>query len=256
MKIIQNKFDKHLIPDLPRVLFEGRIVTIQGEEEANRAVDYLFSQEIIGLDTETRPSFRKGASMNKVALLQISTHDVCFLFRLNLIGMPPSLIRLLEDTTITKVGLSWHDDLRQLRRSKDFKPGTFVELQEFVRDFGIDDLSLQKLYANIFHQKISKNQRLTNWEADVLTDAQKQYAATDAWACIMLYEELCRMRETNDYELEIIPEPEPPQPIKKEEPKPVDESEKKRKKTKSKKYYRHKNRKRAEEKKTTTPVTQ
>ena len=143
-KTILNKYDKTKISELPRVLFEGRIVVILNESEAQRAVDYLLSQTVLGVDTETRPSFKKG-HMNKVALLQVASHNVCFLFRLNLLGKSPSVKRLLEDTTVPKIGLSWH--------------------------------------------------------ADILNERQKQYAATDAWACIMLYEELMRLEKTGDYEL-------------------------------------------------------
>jgi ribonuclease D len=88
-----------------------------------------------------------------------------------------------------------------IHKSGEFETGYFIDLQNHVREIGVEDLSLQKLYANFFGQKISKRERLTNWEADILNDKQKQYAATDAWACIMLYEELMRLEETGDYEL-------------------------------------------------------
>lgn len=193
MKEIFDKYDKALLASLPRVLFDGRIEVIVSERDAERAVKFLMKQPILGFDTETRPSFSRG-KMNKVALLQVSTNDVCFLFRLNRIDIPQCLVRLLEDKKITKVGLSWHDDLRALNGRKSFRAGTFVELQDMAGQMGIVDISLQKLYANIFGQKISKGQRLTNWEADDLTEAQKKYAATDAWACIRLYEEMQRMQ--------------------------------------------------------------
>ena len=165
-----------------------------------KAVDYLLSQKILGFDTETRPSFKKGQRY-EVSLLQVSTHDTCFLFRLNLTGITPAIIRLLEDKKVVKVGLSWHDDLLQLHRRAEFKAGNFVELQDVAEKFGIEDKSLQKLYANLFHMKISKAQRLSNWEQTVLRDAQKLYAATDAWTCIKIYEELQRLSRDGDYEL-------------------------------------------------------
>ena len=199
-KIIWNKYDKTRISGLPRVLFEGRVVVVLTESEAQKAVDYLLSQPIMGVDTETRPSFKKG-HINKVALLQVSSHEVCFLFRLNQLGISPSVKRLLEDTTVPKIGLSLRDDLHGLHALGDFESGYFVDLQDHVREIGVEDLSLQKLYANFFGQRISKRERLTNWEADVLTDKQKGYAATDAWTCIMLYEELMRLEQTGDYEL-------------------------------------------------------
>ena len=199
-KTIYDKFDKNAISQLPTVLFPGKIVVILSEGEANRAVEYLLSCDILGVDTETRPSFRKGQH-HKVSLLQVSTRDICFLFRLNYIGIPPSLIRLLTNTDVTMVGLSWHDDLCMLRRREEFTPGKFVDIQNLIGKLGIEDMSLQKLYANLFGQKISKRQRLSNWDADVLTDKQKAYAATDAWACINLYEEIERLAQTHAYQL-------------------------------------------------------
>lgn len=199
-KTIYDKFDKNAISQLPTVSFPGKIVVILSEGEANRAVEYLLSCDILGVDTETRPAFRKGQH-HKVSLLQVSTREICFLFRLNYIGIPDSLIRLLSNTEVTMVGLSWHDDLCMLRRRQEFTPGKFVDIQNLIGKLGIEDMSLQKLYANLFGQKISKRQRLSNWDADVLTDKQKSYAATDAWACINLYDEIERLAKTSDYQL-------------------------------------------------------
>jgi ribonuclease D len=154
----------------------------------------------LGVDTETRPSFKKGET-HQVALLQVSSYDVCFLFRLNQLGMSPSVKRLLEDTRVPKIGLSLRDDLLSLHKLADFNAGYFIDLQDHMREIGVEDLSLQKLYANFFAQKISKREQLTNREADILQDKQKLYAATDAWSCIMLYEELQRLEQTGDYEL-------------------------------------------------------
>ncbi len=199
-KTIYNKFDKTKIASLPRVLFGGRIVVVYTEREAEKAVNYLMSQKILGVDTETRPSFKKGL-MHPVSLLQVSSHEVCFLFRLNLLGMSPSVRRLLEDTKVPKIGLSLRDDLNSLHKLDDFQSGYFIDLQDHVREIGVEDMSLQKLYANFFGQRISKREQLTNWEADILNDKQKAYAATDAWTCILLYEELMRLEQTGDYEL-------------------------------------------------------
>ena len=207
MKTLVSRYDKKLIGQLPKVLFQGRLFVIQSNEEAARAAEFLLKQKILGIDTETKPVFKKGAGMNPVALLQVSTYDTCFLFRLNHIGFTDDLIRLLSDETVLKVGLSLKDDFIQLGRRKQFNPGKHAELQTMVREMGIVDQSLQKLYANFFGQRISKTQQLTNWEADVLTEAQKRYAATDAWACIQIYEEIQRL-DANGYMLEIIPEPE------------------------------------------------
>ncbi len=206
-KIIYNKFEKKEIAQLPQVQFNGRIVVIISPGETKKAVDFLLSQPILGIDTETRPSFKKGV-VHQVALLQVAAKNICFLFRLNYTGMTADIIRLLEDKTVPKVGLSLHDDFSSLHRNEPmFTPGAFIDLQDHMRELGIEDLSLQKLYANIFGQKISKSQQLSNWEADVLSEKQKVYAATDAWACINLYREYLRLIQTHDYQLVIVPEP-------------------------------------------------
>lgn len=207
MRILYSKFNKEAIHELPQVLFTGRIIVITSEKKAEKAVDFLLKQSILGVDTETRPVFRKGQSY-KVSLLQVATHDTCFLFRLNILGITPSIKRLLENTETKMIGLSWHDDLLALHKRSDFKKGNFIDLQDIIGDLGIKDLSLQKLYANIFRQKISKRQRLTNWNNETLSEKQKQYAATDAWACIQLYEEIMRLKESGDYQLvEVEEEP-------------------------------------------------
>lgn len=207
-KTIYSKFDKKEITNMPIAKFPGRIITIISAGEADRAVDFLLTHDILGIDSETRPSFKKGSS-NKVSLLQVSTHDTCFLFRLNHIGLPNSIIRLLENKQVPMIGLSLANDMLALHERSPFKPGLFIDLQETVAKIGIKDQALQKLYANIFHEKISKRQRLSNWDADVLTDAQKMYAATDAWTCIRLYEEIERLSQTGDFDLIEVAEPEP-----------------------------------------------
>ena len=202
-KIIYSRFDKAKIAELPRVTFPGRIVTILSAGEAEKAVDFLLKSDILGFDTETRPCFTKG-KRNKVALLQVSNREICFLFRLNSIGLAPAIVRLLETEGPLKIGLSWHDDIRSLHERGDFEPHGFIDLQDHMIELGIKDMSLAKLYANLFHQRISKREQLSNWEADVLTDKQKLYGATDAWACIQLYEEYVRLKESNDYFLEFV----------------------------------------------------
>lgn len=204
MKYIKNIITKAEIAELPKEEFPGRIFLIYTEEETDKAVSYLKQQKIVGVDTETRPSFKRGR-VHKVALLQISTEDTCFLFRLNRIGMPVSLQEFLKNDTL-KIGLSLKDDFMMLQKRKDVhaEEGNWIELQDYVAHFGIEDRSLQKLYANLFGKKISKNQRLSNWEADTLTEAQMQYAAMDAWACVRIYNCLNEMDKNGDYELVIV----------------------------------------------------
>jgi ribonuclease D len=170
-------------------VFPGRIIVIQDEKEAEKACAYLAKSGAVGFDTETRPAFRKGVS-HQIALMQLSTDDTCFLFRLNLIGLPDCLANILVDPAIKKIGLSLKDDFSAIHKRKNLVPGNFLELQSFVKDYGIEDNGLQRIYGILFGKRISKGQRLSNWEIDTLSDAQKMYAALDAWACLRIYNEL------------------------------------------------------------------
>ena len=200
MRQIKSTITKAEVAQMPKVQFSGRIFVIYTETDAEKAVEYLKNQHIVGVDTETRPSFRKGVT-HKVALLQIATSDTCFLFRLNRIGMPAFLQDFLM-SDVLKIGLSLKDDFMVLRRRRDMhaEKGNWIELQDYVKRFGIEDRSLQKIFANLFEQKISKAQRLSIWVAETLTESQINYAATDAWACVQIYNCLQEM-ETNGYEL-------------------------------------------------------
>lgn len=181
--------DKQTINDMPRVNFAGRIHVIDAISQVKSAISALRTSSIVGFDTETRPCFHRGERHN-VALLQLSTQNDAFLFRINKTGIPAPLKQFLEDSAIIKIGLSTTDDFNQLRRVCDFTPAGFIELQTLVKKYHITDMSLQKIYAIIFQQKISKGQQLSNWESTQLTDAQQQYAAIDAWACLRIYNHL------------------------------------------------------------------
>lgn len=195
---------------MPVAAFKGKIILIDTLADAEKAVYYLMKLPLVGLDTETRPSFRKGKSY-KVALMQVCAgEDICFLFRLNRLGMVEPLRKLMEAERPLKVGVSLHDDILSLHRREDFRPRGIVELQNRVKEIGIQDMSLQKLFANFFCKKISKSQQLSNWEAPELTSRQQLYAATDAWACIEIYKELNRLENVKgSYRLEVVPQQQP-----------------------------------------------
>lgn len=197
---IKSNIAKADIAQMPNELFGGRIIVIHSVSDIEKAVNYLKGFPIVGIDTETRPSFAKGKTY-EVSLLQLSTEDTCFLFRLNYIGMPKALVDLLQNDRQLKVGLSLRDDIQNLHRKHQFEPRGFLDLQHYVKEMGIEAQSLQKIYALLFGKKISKSQRLTNWEADVLTDRQKGYAATDAWACVRIYNYLEELKHKQGFRI-------------------------------------------------------
>ena len=171
---------------LPAIEFKGEIRIIEHERDIVPACKFLMKQAVVGFDTETRPSFRPGISY-RVSLLQLSTPQLCFLFRLNKIPLAKPILQVLETDSILKIGADVAGDLRSLRH---FRDGGFVDLQSIAPEWGIEDKSLRKLSAIVLRQRVSKAQRLSNWEAATLTDKQKLYAATDAWVCTAIYDKL------------------------------------------------------------------
>lgn len=199
--IIRDTITKEEINQMPQVGFSGSIRVADTPSEIEKAVTYLRSFPALGIDTETRPSFKKGQNY-QVALLQVSTDDICYLIRLNKSGLTLPVIQLLESPDILKVGLSLKDDFMMLQRRSPFKPQNYVELQEYASTFGIQEKSLQKIYGILFGQKISKSQRLSNWESDTLSHPQQEYAAIDAWACLHIYHKLEELRRTSDFTIQ------------------------------------------------------
>lgn len=174
---------------MPAAKFVSKAQVIDTESALSAALDVLERSRLIGFDTETRPSFRRGVS-HRVSLMQLSSEDGCYLIRLHKLGISDRLAALLENPAITKVGLSLKDDFHQLAALRALKPAGFTDLQSFVKKFGIKDNSLSKIHAILFGERISKNQRLSNWEAEELSQAQINYAGYDAVACMRIYQYL------------------------------------------------------------------
>ena len=178
--------DKTAIQALPVTFFEGEVIVVDKPEMVADAAAYLRQHTVLGVDTEARPSFKRGVHY-PTALVQISTLERCYLFRLTHVGMPVEIAAIFANPDICKVGLAFKDDINGLRRRRDFKPANCIDLQSMVCKYGIMELGLQKIFAIIFGKKISKAQQLTNWENSHLTPEQARYASTDAWATLSIY---------------------------------------------------------------------
>lgn len=189
--MLRSKISKEEVNLLPVVVFEGKITLVDDLSKVQIALDELRRTKTVGIDTETKPSFTRGTH-HKVSLVQISTNNHCFLFRLNKMEFPVALAEYFADESIRKIGLSLKDDLSGLRRLYKFVPANFVDIQSIAQSYGILELGLQKIYAILFGGKISKSQRLTNWENAELNEQQMRYAATDAWASLQIYRQLMK----------------------------------------------------------------
>jgi ribonuclease D len=177
------------IRELELKWFEGEIVVVDDISKFRSVIPRLKRSDILGFDTETRPSFKKGKK-NKVSLIQLADKDLACLFRINKIGLPQELLKILTDRNVIKAGVAIHDDIKILKHVSRFEPEGFIDLQGFVKDYGIECSGLKKLTAIVLGYRISKSQQVTDWEAASLTEAQQIYAATDAWVCREIYNSL------------------------------------------------------------------
>ncbi len=178
--------DNEDILKLPRISFPGEIMVISNVKQLKQLLPLFQNSKILGFDTETKPNFKKG-QMNGVAIMQLASEDYTLIIRLKALGIPGTLKKLLEDDNIIKVGVAIRDDLKAIQKIKHFTPGGFIDLQQLAKQKGIESQSVRKLAAIVLKARVSKNQQLSNWESENLTDAQLQYAATDAWICREIY---------------------------------------------------------------------
>jgi ribonuclease D len=186
--MIPLQISKDEINELPLGQFEGEIYLIENLEDVEEVADFLKTQSIIGFDTETKPAFRKGV-VNQVSLLQLSTSSQAFLFRLNEIGFPDEIRDVLEREHIVKVGAAVNDDLKGLAKLTDsFYPNSFFDLNEELKKVGFHNVGVRNLCGMVLKIRISKSEQVSNWEATSLTEKQQRYAATDAWACLEIFQ--------------------------------------------------------------------
>jgi len=181
-----SSIDKETLNSLPRIHFTGQIVVAEKESDLLQWLPMLCQEKIIGFDTESKPSFKKG-KINGISLLQLANSKLAILVRLKKTGIPDTLKEFLENPEIVKVGAAIHDDLKGLQKLNRFTPNGFIDLQRIAPTYCIKELSVKKRSAVVLGATVSKGQQLSNWEADVLTEAQKIYASTDAWVCREIY---------------------------------------------------------------------
>ena len=195
-KPILNKLDIEQIHRAPIFEYSGAIECISTPEKLLKITKNLKHQKIIGIDTESRPSFSKGL-IYPVSLIQIATEDIVYVIQINMTGFSDELVKLFENKKIIKAGLAINDDIKKLRELRDFEPKSFVDLSKMAREKGIIQTGLKSLSVRYLNCKISKTARTTNWSVSKLTQKQLVYAATDAWMCLKLYPII--LSDTNDY---------------------------------------------------------
>ena len=181
-----KRITKEEVGDLPLVSYSGRIELVANHESFKACLPALRDEKLLGFDTETRPSFRKGV-MFPIALLQLATQETVYLIRLNQLGFPEELRELLASPESQKVGVAIRDDIKGLQQLGSFVPQGFVELSQLARRLGIVTCGLRNLAGIFLSVRISKKAQLSNWEQEELTESQQNYAATDAWISREIY---------------------------------------------------------------------
>ena len=185
----KSTISKEEIAELPTIAFNGDIVVVDSYSQQEEVADYLKGYDIIGFDTESRAVFKKGVK-NSISLLQLHAGNKTFLIRLYKTQLNRGIIQILRSASIKKIGVAVRDDIKELQAVAKFTPKNFIDLQTIVHEWGIQDKSLLKITAIVMGGRISKAQRLSNWNASRLTQAQEIYAATDAWTCSEIYKNL------------------------------------------------------------------
>lgn len=189
---MRTAISKDEIKEMPVGKYEGITTLIDDPSLIKSATSVIEKETIIGIDTETKPSFKKGVSHN-TSLVQIACSEEVFLFRLNQIGFPPELKAIFENKRIQKIGIAIAQDLKEIKQQfESFNPQEFIDLNVLCKKIGFENIGAKNLSAMILGFSISKRQQTSNWENIALTPAQISYAATDAWICREIYLKLMR----------------------------------------------------------------
>jgi len=188
-----HKFTKAEINEFPVKQFEGTITVINSNEMEKNVEIQLKSEKILGFDTETQPSFKKGKN-NPPSLLQLATSDSVFLFQISKSFFPEMLLSILSNPDITKAGVAVRDDIIGLKRLHDFSDAGFVDIGEISKTIGLQTNGLRNLAVNLLGFRISKSCQKSNWAKKILSKQQIVYAATDAWVSRLLLIQMKRLK--------------------------------------------------------------
>lgn len=201
-----QRMTRDVINDLPLIRYESRTYVIDSPKDVEQAVGELAKEKVLGFDTETRPAFKKGQRFLP-SVLQLGGDGYVYVMMLKKTGLPPSLVRLLEDRKVIKTGVAIHYDVRMLKECQMFRAGGFLDLGDLARAWGIPNHGLRQLAAQLLGVRISKGSQRSNWDRYPLDEKQVEYAATDAWISREIYFQFKQRDLMN-------PPPKPPKPKK------------------------------------------
>ena len=182
-----KKLSKNEINSLPQIKFNGDVEVLSSNDNVQAAVNYLMNYDLIGFDTETKPTFVKGP-LNPPSIMQLACIDKVYIFQLDNENLYKKLFPILSNENITKCGVSVDRDLIELMYLSPFDPLSFVDLGNIARDNDVPHHGLRGLVAMFLKHRISKGAQISDWSKTVLSQSQITYAATDAWISLKLFE--------------------------------------------------------------------
>lgn len=194
---MRTVISKEEVNALPLDKYEGEIVVVDSPAQMAEAIEAIENENIIGVDTETKPTFKKG-ELNDTALIQIATRNKVYLFRLNKIGFPRALARVFSNPQIQKIGIAVLQDMKELSdQYEPFQHRGVTDLNVLCKTLDFERIGARNLSAMVLGFRISKRQQTSNWEAHTLSEAQLRYAATDAWVAREIYLKLYYSKDFN-----------------------------------------------------------
>ena len=182
-----KKLSKNEINSLPQIKFNGDVEVLSSNDNVQAAVNYLMNYDLIGFDTETKPTFVKGP-LNPPSIMQLACIDKVYIFQLDNESLYKKLFPILSNENITKCGVSVDRDLIELMYLSPFDPLSFVDLGNIARNYDVPHHGLRGLVAMFLKHRISKGAQISDWSKTVLSPSQITYAATDAWISLKLFE--------------------------------------------------------------------
>jgi ribonuclease D len=187
--MFEKEITKQQVNELPLQRYEGKVIVVSNQEQLASALQELNQASVIGFDTESKPTFRKG-DYNPVAMIQMAIPGKVFLIRINLTGFTPGLQELFANEKVVKAGISIRDDIKEMQRQAYFEPANVIDLNDLAKEAGVKNIGVRSLAGIFLGIRISKGQQTSNWERETLSEGQIAYAATDAWVCLEIYQKL------------------------------------------------------------------
>lgn len=188
MKVPFNRPTKEQIRELP--VYKGvdldNIIVVSNKEEAIDAVSELMQYSVLGFDTESKPTFKKGEVSSGPHLIQLSCLSKTFIFPSLFPDVISEVAKVLANSNIKKVGFGLSDDKKALINKFSIKVENTVELSSKVKKFtGVkQNVGARAAVAMLFGQRLTKSAQTSNWAAFPLQDYQLLYAANDSYSAL------------------------------------------------------------------------